>query len=77
MATTIRTRNDAGQISYRTMETLSEIGDGTIIEILGQLIYAEQVEHFGYGETKITDMHGEITRWDSGNTVELLGSWNV
>jgi hypothetical protein len=75
---TIRTRNEqTGQITYRDMIQLADIADGTIIEILGQTIYAEKVEHLPHGETKITDWHGEVTRWGSDTRGALLGGWNV
>lgn len=77
MITTIRTRNAVtGQISYQNVRPLAEVTECTIIEILGERIYAEQVEHFAHGETKITDWHGQVSRWGSDNIVTLMGSWN-
>jgi hypothetical protein len=75
---TIRTRNEqTGEINYRHMIKVGDIMNGTIIEILGQTIYAETVEHLPHGETKITDTHGEITRWGSDTRGALMGNWNV
>ena len=75
---TIRTRNETtGEISYRDMIKVGDIANGTIIEILGERIYAETVEHFTWGETKITDWHGNVTRWSSDTRGALMGGWNV
>jgi len=75
---TIRNRDEqTGEISYRHMIKVGEIVNGTIITILGETIYAETVEHTTWGETKITDTHGEVSRWDSDTRCELKGSWNI
>jgi len=75
---TIRTRDDeTGKITYRHMIKVGEIVNGTMIEILGEMIYAETVEHTSWGETKITDTHGEVSRWSSDTRGALMGSWNI
>lgn len=78
MITTIRVRDAVtGKISYQDWRPLSEIADGTIIEYMGERIYAERVEVFPYGEVKLTDWHGQVSRFGSDTQVRIMGGWNV